>query len=448
MKQEAVFNNIGTRIYEEIIKSSESIYLAVAWISNEIIFNALLQRAREGCKILMVIQNDHINNNSKLNFSNIRNENFQIFMVEKMHNKFCVIDNKKVITGSYNWSYNAESNFENILIVSCNEIAKDYLKYFIEIIRNEIPITIKHQKESHTEIIEKLELLKKYCPSKYLESINMDIEMIKSMMPDDSNKDNINSFNYQKNKYDLENLEIEKNTKNNNLVILFKKTDDPTGLKKIIVDLEFEFLNLENEKNEIDKIISNFHYRHSTELGPILLEIINLNKEKFLLNEEEINFFDKLKSPHIDNSFENTNDSLELSEDELIKLKKRYRKACKMCHPDKVSEKFKEIAGLILNKLKEAYKNNDILTVTTILEELERGVIDENSIDFKKSSEYTELEYISYLRTSIYLLEMSIKEIKESDTYKEIISIPDWDIYFNNLKNQLIIQFESLKNKK
>ena len=34
-----------------------------------------------------------------------------------MHDKFCVIDNQLVITGSYNWSDNAEfKNDENITI--------------------------------------------------------------------------------------------------------------------------------------------------------------------------------------------------------------------------------------------------------------------------------------------------------------------------------------------
>ena len=35
-----------------------------------------------------------------------------------MHNKFCVIDNKVLINGSYNWTYYAEDrNRENILIL-------------------------------------------------------------------------------------------------------------------------------------------------------------------------------------------------------------------------------------------------------------------------------------------------------------------------------------------
>lgn len=44
-----------------------------------------------------------------------------------MHNKFCVIDNQKVITGSYNWSVNAENkNDENAAVMYDDERASDY----------------------------------------------------------------------------------------------------------------------------------------------------------------------------------------------------------------------------------------------------------------------------------------------------------------------------------
>ena len=44
-----------------------------------------------------------------------------------MHDKFCIIDNQIVITGSYNWTDNAEfKNDENIVILKDNEQATKY----------------------------------------------------------------------------------------------------------------------------------------------------------------------------------------------------------------------------------------------------------------------------------------------------------------------------------
>ncbi len=49
----------------------------------------------------------------------------------KMHHKVIIIDNKTVITGSYNYSRNAEElNDENIVILRCPAIAHYYTKEF------------------------------------------------------------------------------------------------------------------------------------------------------------------------------------------------------------------------------------------------------------------------------------------------------------------------------
>lgn len=42
------------------------------------------------------------------------------------HNKFAVIDGKRVLTGSYNWTLKAESNWENLLILDCPDLAQAY----------------------------------------------------------------------------------------------------------------------------------------------------------------------------------------------------------------------------------------------------------------------------------------------------------------------------------
>lgn len=51
-----------------------------------------------------------------------------------MHHKFCIIDLKKVITGSFNWTEKANFNFENIKIIESREKAEDFASRFIQII--------------------------------------------------------------------------------------------------------------------------------------------------------------------------------------------------------------------------------------------------------------------------------------------------------------------------
>lgn len=47
-----------------------------------------------------------------------------------MHNKVMIIDDKLVITESYNFSENAERNDENLLLIDSRPVAAAYTKYF------------------------------------------------------------------------------------------------------------------------------------------------------------------------------------------------------------------------------------------------------------------------------------------------------------------------------
>ncbi len=48
-----------------------------------------------------------------------------------MHHKFCIGDGKAVITGSFNWSYNADTrNAENFVIVRLRYAVKDFQREF------------------------------------------------------------------------------------------------------------------------------------------------------------------------------------------------------------------------------------------------------------------------------------------------------------------------------
>ena len=47
VQTEAVFDNIAERIQEEIGKAKNSIYIAVAWFTNQQIFDALVSKAEE-----------------------------------------------------------------------------------------------------------------------------------------------------------------------------------------------------------------------------------------------------------------------------------------------------------------------------------------------------------------------------------------------------------------
>lgn len=105
-----------------MLHAAESIDIAVAWFTNEDIFDAVVAQLDHGIRVRLVLINDDINFFGGLDFQCFINKGGQLFFGKTgyfMHNKYCIIDGKAVYTGSYNYTYFAEhSNFENIVCIT------------------------------------------------------------------------------------------------------------------------------------------------------------------------------------------------------------------------------------------------------------------------------------------------------------------------------------------
>lgn len=127
------FDNIRQQIINALDKASERIIVAVYWFTNEELFDKLIEKVEKGRKVELIIHNDFINNrNTGLNFQQFVDKGGEFYFSDgynPMHNKFCVIDDKILINGSYNWTYYAENkNRENVLII---EEEKNTIESFI-----------------------------------------------------------------------------------------------------------------------------------------------------------------------------------------------------------------------------------------------------------------------------------------------------------------------------
>lgn len=124
---QAHFIENENKVIEAIRSAQVSILVAMAWFTNERIKDELEAKLKEGLRIEIVIYKDGVNalhgvDLSSFDYVEIRGTRGGI-----MHSKFCVIDNQQVITGSYNWSTNAEvRNDENVLITQDNATSTKY----------------------------------------------------------------------------------------------------------------------------------------------------------------------------------------------------------------------------------------------------------------------------------------------------------------------------------
>jgi hypothetical protein len=402
MQTEAIFDNIADRIEQEINLAKKSIFIAVAWFTNKQLFNELLHKAKNGCNISLIISNDEINNNTSINFELLNTNTSRVYKVgngntELMHNKFCVIDYSTVITGSYNWSYKAESNFENIIITQNDTaLAEQFITEFNNIRQKYYPDQeIKDEQVFPvSEIVRRLEILKNFVLLEEPDELNRVADKLRIF---DFNSDiaeilsDIKQREYSKAIQKIQSFI----TKYNQVTIW----SDPeiAALKLEIKNLENQLNAYDNEKTELEKTLSDFQHRHTIELGEIILEILHLRKLKY--KEDK----DKYQEAEAD--------------------EKQYK------------EQFDTEKEKVLFDLTDEHR----------LELLECGNY------FKPKSETISQKEI--LKTAITILLIKIKdienaiiEIKGSETYHTINNISDWDIYFKNLKEKLEEELRNLKS--
>lgn len=131
------FDDIQAQILTELDKAKYQVYVAVAWFTNDVLYQKLIELKQKGVNIQVVIVDDKLNQDSGCNieaeFESKRIPQFGYFGNNKMHNKFCVIDLKTVINGSYNWTKAAEYNDENVVILKSRKIAEEFASKFVEL---------------------------------------------------------------------------------------------------------------------------------------------------------------------------------------------------------------------------------------------------------------------------------------------------------------------------
>ena len=139
----AHFENIHVEIIKLIESGDSDLKICVAWFTDFDIYKTVLQKKKEGLNIEIIVANHEFNRKSNVDFKEFLKLNGKVGYIGKleggskdkfMHHKFCIIDNKTVVTGSYNWSFKARRNDENILVIN-NEphIVEQFSKKFHEI---------------------------------------------------------------------------------------------------------------------------------------------------------------------------------------------------------------------------------------------------------------------------------------------------------------------------
>ena len=152
------FEHIENEIIFSINSSERRIYIAVAWFTNQTLFDSLLNAAQRKVEIKVILSNDILNRNEfGLEFGILANKGAEIrFAVNNsgtMHHKFCIIDDN-VISGSYNWTYQANKNDENIIVTDDENVVNSFCEQFYKLFSEGSPLNIPYEHLKWTDIKE------------------------------------------------------------------------------------------------------------------------------------------------------------------------------------------------------------------------------------------------------------------------------------------------------
>ncbi|MBU3658693.1 MAG: DUF1669 domain-containing protein [Flavobacteriales bacterium] len=123
---EVHFENIHRQIINHISQAKSNLKICVAWFTDVDIYNSILEVQKKGVYVYIIVANHEFNKNSRINFKELLQNNGHVGYIgnfnngskdKLMHNKFCVVDDSTIITGSYNWTFKARLNDENIVII-------------------------------------------------------------------------------------------------------------------------------------------------------------------------------------------------------------------------------------------------------------------------------------------------------------------------------------------
>ena len=196
------------------------------------------------------------------------------------------------------------------------------------------------------------------------------------------------------------------------------------NLKKELNDLEDDLIKQEIELNKIKDDLED--------------------DELFKNYEEAKTFYEEFHHEH-EKIKEKQSDRFELKDEDIKELKIMWKKACRLCHPDIVTDELKEKANEIMQSLNHAYSRRDINKVKQILLNLENGLVFEVSSDKIDNKEILKSK-IEEFRQSIIHIQEEIENIKSDDTFKTISNLENWDEYFEELKNELKVEEKRLED--
>lgn len=137
-EHDVVFNEFQNTVIQGIRDAKYLVWAAVAWFSNNEIYQELLAKKKAGLSVRIIMSDETSNQNM---IRKLKAERFDVIIIPKrgynnwnrMHDKFCIIDMDYVMHGSYNWTPTANNNDETLATALDHEYVSKFAAEFMRL---------------------------------------------------------------------------------------------------------------------------------------------------------------------------------------------------------------------------------------------------------------------------------------------------------------------------
>lgn len=385
-------------LLSQLQQASQTIEAAVAWFTDDLIFDILLQRLRQGVTVKLVLHDDAINLNKSFDWPEFTRLGGRAYYFSDsrggtMHHKFCLIDRQTLLIGSYNWTYNAANrNRENLIVLSPSDgiDTTPFLEELTELIRLSRPV----------------------------------IEPVFSKS---------NSV-YQE--------------------IIPHPTIDL--LRIHIRTLEIEIAVLEEETRNVESLISQYDHLIRVYLGDLIMAIAELKAQRAeRLAAQSGRRSDTEQAKNFRAAYEKTSQSVyearthpqtTLPENEQTELRRLFRKAAAQTHPDRFANDLVRYAqaNAFMARLNEAYARKNLHQLRQLVAHLDDGLAFDTATE--RIDDLTLLEKrLSRLMARKAELEAQLEAIRQQEGYQWMTAEGDKEERLQQMRKELVeIQKELL----
>ncbi|GAB55805.1 hypothetical protein GPUN_1689 [Glaciecola punicea ACAM 611] len=228
-----------------------------------------------------------------------------------------------------------------------------------------------------------------------------------------------------------------------------EKRLDELKRKREMLEEQLEKLDeLDFTYDEVEEAIDSLNEDIKEQQKQIKKKRKKAKQEQAIFEETSHEAYEEAKQEYeqFDESYHEAKDDkfTKLNDEDIGLLKKLYRKAVKLCHPDTVADEYKDQSHEITQKLNNARDNGDIKTVELLLEQLEKGLSFEVASDRLSDREQIESK-IEQLVVKLEEISDEIEAINQNETWQLMSSIGSWDTYFEEQRIELSVYLEQLQ---